>query len=227
MPRTSSRPPRTIRQLSKSLNNLSMVAWLAGSGCVVPNGDVVLTGCAIPSSSSQVRCQSADEVHVTSPGRQPGAVSSCASRGSPEVVAGVLRERIVNGELGDGDLLPKQDELIEEYRISRPTLREALRILEGEGLLIVRRGSVGGLGGADADLRYARPTRSGCCSSHAGQRSRTWPRRSRHIEPITASLCAGRPDRDRASSRPAGQPGRYRGGDLGRPAVHRAGASVP
>ena len=52
-----------------------------------------------------------------------------------EVVAGVLRERIVNGELGDGDLLPKQDELIEEYRISRPTLREALRILEGEGLL--------------------------------------------------------------------------------------------
>ena len=61
-----------------------------------------------------------------------------------DMVASVLRERIVNGELADGDLLPKQDELLEEFRISRPSLREALRILESEGLLTVRRGNVGG-----------------------------------------------------------------------------------
>ena len=61
-----------------------------------------------------------------------------------DMVASVLRDRIVNGELGNGDLLPKQDELLEEFRISRPSLREALRILESEGLLTVRRGNVGG-----------------------------------------------------------------------------------
>ena len=61
-----------------------------------------------------------------------------------DMVASVLRERIVDGKLANGDLLPKQDELLEEFRISRPSLREALRILESEGLLTVRRGNVGG-----------------------------------------------------------------------------------
>lgn len=111
-----------------------------------------------------------------------------------DVVAGVLRDRIVNGELGDGDLLPKQDELIEEYRISRPTLREALRILEGEGLLVVRRGSVGGsvvrMPTSDASaytfglLLQSRRARIGDLATAI-----------KHIEPITASLCAARPDR--------------------------------
>src|SRR6201995_1182189 len=61
-----------------------------------------------------------------------------------EVVAGGLRERIIDGTLTDGDLLPKQDELLEEFRISRPSLREALRILESEGLITVRRCNQGG-----------------------------------------------------------------------------------
>ncbi len=113
-----------------------------------------------------------------------------------EVVAGVLRERIVDGALGDGDLLPKQDELIEEFRISRPTLREALRVLENEGLLTVRRGSVGGsviqVPTADASaytfglvLQSRRATISDLASA------------IKHIEPISASLCATRPDRVR------------------------------
>ena len=113
-----------------------------------------------------------------------------------EVVAGVLRERIVDGQLGDGDMLPKQDELIAEYRISRPTLREALRILEGEGLLTVRRGSVGGsvirMPTAEASaysfgllLQSRRATISDFATA------------IKHIEPITASLCAARPDRGR------------------------------
>jgi DNA-binding FadR family transcriptional regulator len=62
-----------------------------------------------------------------------------------DMVASVLRERIVNGDLANGDLLPKQDELLEEFRISRPSLREALRILEAEGLITVVRGVLGGV----------------------------------------------------------------------------------
>jgi DNA-binding FadR family transcriptional regulator len=61
-----------------------------------------------------------------------------------EIVAGILRERIVNGQLADGDLLPKQDDLLKEFGVSLPSLREATRILETEGLISVRRGNVGG-----------------------------------------------------------------------------------
>ena len=114
-----------------------------------------------------------------------------------DMVASVLRERIVNGELGDGDLLPKQDELLEEFRISRPSLREALRILESEGLLTVRRGNVGGsvVEAPNAEssaymFGLVLQSRRGSVSDLADA--------IRHIEPITASLCAERADRDKA-----------------------------
>lgn len=61
-----------------------------------------------------------------------------------EMVADTLRQRILEGELPDGGVLPKQDSLLEEFGVSPPSLREALRILETEGLVTVRRGSVGG-----------------------------------------------------------------------------------
>jgi DNA-binding FadR family transcriptional regulator len=60
------------------------------------------------------------------------------------MVADVIRARIVAGTLPDGSMLPKQDQLISEFQVSRPSFREALRILESEGLISVRRGNVGG-----------------------------------------------------------------------------------
>lgn len=61
-----------------------------------------------------------------------------------EMVAGVLRERIVNDDLGGADGLPGLDRLVEEFGVSRPSVREALRVLEKEGLITVRRGNIGG-----------------------------------------------------------------------------------
>lgn len=61
-----------------------------------------------------------------------------------ELVAASLRSKIVSGELGEGDSLPRQDDMVETFGVSRPSLREALRILESEGLLTVQRGSIGG-----------------------------------------------------------------------------------
>lgn len=61
-----------------------------------------------------------------------------------DLVASVLRERILSGELPDGAELPKQEDLLTEFGISQPPLREALRILESERLITVRRGNVGG-----------------------------------------------------------------------------------
>lgn len=61
-----------------------------------------------------------------------------------EIVADELRGRIMSGALADGELLPKLDDLLEEFPISKPSIREAMRILETEGLISVRRGKFGG-----------------------------------------------------------------------------------
>lgn len=61
-----------------------------------------------------------------------------------ELVASALRERILAGGIGDGSTLPKQEELVAEFGVSHPSVREALRILETEGFITVRRGNRGG-----------------------------------------------------------------------------------
>jgi DNA-binding FadR family transcriptional regulator len=62
----------------------------------------------------------------------------------PELMAGDVRRRIMAGELNEGDALPPEADLMQRYNISRPSLREALRILESEALIVVRRGGLGG-----------------------------------------------------------------------------------
>ena len=61
------------------------------------------------------------------------------------VIADQLRRRIIRGELAEGDVLPAEQELLTEFGVSRPTLREAVRILESESLVVVKRGSRGGI----------------------------------------------------------------------------------
>jgi DNA-binding FadR family transcriptional regulator len=59
-------------------------------------------------------------------------------------IAAELRSRIARGELAPGEPLPVEDELVVELGCSKPVVREALRILETEGLVEVRRGVGGG-----------------------------------------------------------------------------------
>ncbi|NDZ95967.1 FadR family transcriptional regulator [Streptomyces sp. SID6673] len=61
-----------------------------------------------------------------------------------ELVARRLRGMVVDGELKAGDHLPNEAELMELFSVSRPTLREAIRVLEAERLVEVRRGSRSG-----------------------------------------------------------------------------------
>jgi GntR family transcriptional regulator, transcriptional repressor for pyruvate dehydrogenase complex len=61
-----------------------------------------------------------------------------------ELVADHLRRQIVRGELREGESLPSEAALTERYGVSRPTLREAFRVLETERLITVRRGARGG-----------------------------------------------------------------------------------
>jgi DNA-binding FadR family transcriptional regulator len=61
-----------------------------------------------------------------------------------ELVAEALRGRVLRRELVPGDRLPSESVLMGQYGVSRPTLREALRLLEAQELLEVRRGARGG-----------------------------------------------------------------------------------
>jgi len=61
-----------------------------------------------------------------------------------ELLAARVRGQIIRGELKEGDALPAESELMERFGVSRPTLREAIRVLEMESLLRMRRGSRGG-----------------------------------------------------------------------------------
>lgn len=55
-----------------------------------------------------------------------------------------LRDQILAGVLKPGDQLPTEPELTAAFGVSRSTAREALRSLEGDGLVRVKRGVAGG-----------------------------------------------------------------------------------
>jgi GntR family transcriptional repressor for pyruvate dehydrogenase complex len=59
---------------------------------------------------------------------------------SSEIIAGILRRQIIKGDLALGDNLPPEPDLIARFHVSRPTVREAMRMLEAEGLIRVGRG---------------------------------------------------------------------------------------
>ncbi|MBI5947262.1 MAG: FadR family transcriptional regulator [Chloroflexi bacterium] len=71
-----------------------------------------------------------------------------------QVVAGELRRMILYGSLAGVERLPPEPELAQQLGISHHHLREALRLLEQDGLLEVRRGHSGGiyLRSPDADV---------------------------------------------------------------------------
>ena len=52
----------------------------------------------------------------------------------------ILRKKISSGELAQGGLLPSEEALTKEYKLSRITVRQALSSLEGDGLILRKRG---------------------------------------------------------------------------------------
>lgn len=60
------------------------------------------------------------------------------------MVADRLRAQIIAGVRKAGDRLPPESELLAQFKVSRPTIREALRILEVESLITLGRGARAG-----------------------------------------------------------------------------------
>lgn len=61
-----------------------------------------------------------------------------------DVLASELRERILSGDYPEGTPLPPERELVVQTRMSRTTVREALRVLEVQGLVRIKAGRAGG-----------------------------------------------------------------------------------
>ena len=61
-------------------------------------------------------------------------------RGSPRSSSRSSRDQIIGGTLAEGDVLPTEPALCEEFGFSRTVIREALKLLEERGLVRVEQG---------------------------------------------------------------------------------------
>jgi DNA-binding FadR family transcriptional regulator len=66
-----------------------------------------------------------------------------SNRASEDVVS-QIKEAILSGRFVSGSKLPSERELTKEFQVSRGVIREAIRILELSGFLLVRQGFGGG-----------------------------------------------------------------------------------
>ncbi len=70
-----------------------------------------------------------------------------------ETVARQIRQAILSGTYRPGDRLPVERELVESFRVSRSAVRQAIFLLQQQGLLEVRQGSGGGAFVRDTGLQ--------------------------------------------------------------------------
>ena len=134
--------------------------------------------------------------------RSEGRVVDVAPTGTrrrekPQQVADELRALIVSGELSEGDSLGREPELVERFGVSRPSLREALRILEAEGLITVLRGVRGGVVVHEPNERMTARTAAVVLAARNVPLSDVYEARS-ILEPMAARTIAGMRNRKKA-----------------------------
>jgi DNA-binding FadR family transcriptional regulator len=111
-----------------------------------------------------------------------------------ERVAAELRREIVTGNLRVGDRLQSERLLQAQFEISRPTLREALRLLESESLIEVTRGQHGGARVKLLDIRVAARQVGVYLQMEGTTLQDVWLARSA-IEPAAAGMLAKKASR--------------------------------
>lgn len=89
---------------------------------------------------------SSDSKKIGSRGTKGGGIMANRLRvpKASEILADHIKQQIIVGELCEGDHLPAESNLMQQFDVSRPTIREAYRILEAEQLVTVARGAKGG-----------------------------------------------------------------------------------
>lgn len=126
-----------------------------------------------------------DGLHVAAPRR--------AAKISEVVAADVVRDVVARG-LVVGNHLPSESAMLEQYGVGRESLREALRLLEVQGLITIKRGPGGGPVVAGVDPSYL--ARNSALYFHLSGATYdevmvTW----QVLEPAVAAQVARHPDR--------------------------------
>lgn len=109
------------------------------------------------------------------------------------VIAQWIVKEIKDRNLKPGDHLPPEKDMLETYNVGRNTLREALRVLELQGVLTIRTGPGGGPVVTSPDSRHLASTLA-LLMQFADTPFRTVVQTRQLLEPITARLCAERND---------------------------------
>lgn len=121
--------------------------------------------------------------------------------GMPPKRATLIAQRIVRaireGRLVPGDSLPPEKDMLITYGVGRNTLREALRVLELQGVIVLRPGRGGGPVVARPDSRHLASTLA-LLMQFAQTPFRSIVETRLHLEPLTAELCAARADDEHA-----------------------------
>lgn len=107
------------------------------------------------------------------------------------LVAQRIVGQIVDNGLAAGTGLPSERDMLEEYRVARGSLREALRFLEMEGVLTIRPGPGGGPTVSEPDHRALASTIA-LLLQFAGARFRTVVEAREVLEPAMAAMAAER-----------------------------------
>ena len=111
-------------------------------------------------------------------------------REKPQKIADELRALIISGELADGESLGHEPDLVQRFGVSRPSLREALRILETEGLIVVVRGVHGGVVVRHPDERMTARSAAMILQARNVPLADVFEARSQ-LEPLAAKAIAG------------------------------------
>jgi len=72
---------------------------------------------------------------------------------APQNIINQIRNAILKGKIGTGQKLLSEKKLMEEFGVSKSTLREALRTLEVMGLIEIRKGAKGGVFVSEVDMK--------------------------------------------------------------------------
>ena len=131
--------------------------------------------------------------------RAPGADADRTSKTSERVALAIVHDIVAEG-LRTGDRLQLEAAMIERYGVSRASLREALRLLEVQGLIKIKPGPGGGPVVGTVDPAHL--ARSATLYFHLGAATYEQLLQAQVLfEPLCAQLAAQHPDR-RAAMKP-------------------------
>jgi GntR family transcriptional regulator, transcriptional repressor for pyruvate dehydrogenase complex len=76
--------------------------------------------------------------------RTPDRFKPLKNRRTFEDISDEIKALIINGELKAGDRLPPEGEIARQFQVGRQSVRDAMRVLEQSGFIVLERGGMGG-----------------------------------------------------------------------------------